>query len=78
MPRKPKPGVEQATFTRNARKHSKLALEVMAQLLKSPDARTRQAAAARILDYSFGRPASQAAPEVEGTTIRLIPGDDKL
>lgn len=78
MPRKPKPGVEQATFQRNARKYAKDAIKVLAEAMKSPDSRVRVAAATRILEYAHGRPSSQATPEGDPSTVHLIKGDDKL
>lgn len=78
MPRKPKPGVEQAAFQRAARKHAKLAIAILAEAMQSPDSRLKVAAATRILEYAFGRPGSQAAPESDPSTIHLIKGDDKL
>lgn len=78
MPRKAKPGVEQAAFQRAARKHAKTAITVLAAAMASPDSRVKVAAATRILEYAFGRPSSQATPEGDPSSVQLIRGDDKL
>lgn len=75
------PGVELAAFTRAARRHSKEALEVLAHLMRSAkDERVKNAAAARILDLSFGRPTTAKDPDASAAppSIRILPGDDKL
>ena len=78
MPRKPKPGAEQAAFQRKARKHADAALQALVDTMKGPDNRAKQAAALKILEFAFGRPASQPADTPDAATIRLLPGDENL
>jgi hypothetical protein len=76
MPRKPKPGAEQAALTRKARKHADAALQALVSLLSSPDTRVRLGAATKILEIGHGRPAPAPAQENVIAPIRLLPGDE--
>ena len=78
MPRKAKPGAEQSALTRKARKHADKALAALVTLLDAADSRVKLGAATKILEIGHGRPASAPAAEAPTSTIKLLPGDDKL